>query len=118
MIVASPAMKPPTEAIAFEKVPMMRSTSRSRWKCSAVPRPVQETAACATGPVLADGVEGGLLDSGVVGQSQVVVRAEHDHPAAADHDLRILGRIHDPEKRVDAGLPDAFGVLEPEALVE
>ena len=63
-------------------------------------------------------LDGGLLDPRIVGEAEVVVRAEHDHAAAADGDLGILRGLDDPEEGVEPRPTHALGVLEPVALLE
>ena len=62
-------------------------------------RAVEEPAPAATGAEASDGLDGGFLDLGVVGQAQVVVAAEHDQRLSADSDLRVLGRFEGAEVR-------------------
>ena len=83
-----------------------------------VERSVQEAAARATGPVAPDRVDRGLLDAGVVGQTEIVVGTHHHQTPARDDDLGILGGFDDPEKGVVAGLANASGLLVAVALLE
>ena len=53
--------------------------------------PVEEARAGAARAVLLDGLDGGFLDLGVVGQPDVVVRADHDELLAVDVDFGPLG---------------------------
>ncbi len=59
-----------------------------------VERPVHQPGAGAAGPVPVDRAPGGFGDPRVVGQTEVVVRAEHELRLAVDHDLA-------PERRPD-----------------
>ena len=58
-----------------------------------VERPVEETGTGAAGAVFADGLDGRFLETGVVGESQVGVRAEHQDVLAGHPDDRVLPRF-------------------------
>jgi hypothetical protein len=54
-------------------------------------------------PYFSIGLDPGFLDLGVGRQAEVVVRADHDHPLAFDHDLGVGAGLDGLEVRVEAG---------------
>jgi hypothetical protein len=82
-------------------------------------RSVQQAAPRAGGPETTDGLERSLLHPRVTGEAEVVVGADHDHPAALDVDLGAPVRCLDgAEVRVEARCLGDLVVLECWALVE
>ena len=79
---------------------------------------VQEPRAGAARSVFPDGGDRRLLHPGVVGQPEVVVRAEHDHPPAVADDLGILRGLDHAEEGVHPRLADAFRNLVAMAFLE
>ena len=67
-----------------------------------VERSVEETRAGAAGPVFADGLDGGLFETGVVGQSQIRIRTKHQHILPAHFHHRILPGFNGTVIGIDA----------------
>src|SRR5690606_32651352 len=80
---------------------------------------VEESGARAGGAEAAGGLERGLLHPGIILEAQVIVRADHEDPAALVIDLgSAVGGFDGAEVRVEArGLRDLV-VLPVDALVE
>ena len=58
-----------------------------------VKRPVEKAASGATGPVFLDGLDGGLLETRIVGKAEIRVGSEHQHLFSVCHpDKGILAR--------------------------
>ncbi len=70
-----------------------------------VETPVEEARPGAPGPVVLGGVDRGLLDLGVVRQTEITVRPEHQDRLAVDGHHRVLRRRNLPEVRID---PERF----------
>ncbi len=52
--------------------------------------PIQESGPGASGAIFFDCLDRGVLDPGIGGESQVIVRSQHDGPVAVHHDLGVL----------------------------
>ena len=83
-----------------------------------VERAVQEAGAGAARAVALDGLDGGRLDLGVVGQPEVVVRPEHDHAPTVDRDDGVLRGLDAAEVVVEPLTAKRVGQLVIAALVE
>src|ERR1035437_8146273 len=57
-----------------------------------VERSIQESRSGTPCSIFSDRRNGGLLDFGMIGESHVTVRAEHEDPLAVEHDFRALCR--------------------------
>ena len=63
---------------------------------------IKEPRAGAAGPVFADGLDGGLFETGIVGQSQIGIRAEHQHILSIHFHHRVLAGFNGAVIRVYA----------------
>ena len=71
--------------------------------------PVQEAAPGAAGPIAVQRVPGGCQHSGMMGEPEVVVRAQHDPALALDDDLGVFGFGDRPEVGIQPARLDLIG---------
>src|ERR1035437_9094859 len=67
-----------------------------------VERSIQESRSGTPCSIFPDRRNGCLLDFGMIGESHVTVRAEHEDPLAVEHDFRALCRRNGPEVRIQS----------------